>query len=46
MVMGTDRAINKLNSMPEIDAILMYSDDEGQIRTYMTNGIKKQVTLE
>jgi hypothetical protein len=46
MVMGTERAISKLSSMPEIDAILMYSDDEGEIQTYITAGIKKQVTLE
>ena len=30
MVMGIEKAIDKLKSLPEIEAVLMYSDDQGQ----------------
>ena len=46
MVMGVERAIAKLQTLPELDALLMYSDDEGNVQTYMTPGIRKDVTLE
>lgn len=46
MVMGLDRAIEKLKTTPELDALLIYSDAHGQICTYVTPGIKERVILE
>ena len=31
---------------PELDALLIYSDADGKIRTYVTPGIKERVILE
>lgn len=46
MVMGVERAIAKLKTLPELDALLIYSDDEGKLRTYVTPGIRKNIVLE
>lgn len=46
MVMGVEKAIEKLKTLPGIDALLIYSDEDGTIRTYITPGIKEQVDLE
>jgi thiamine biosynthesis lipoprotein len=46
MVMGLDKAKSKLEELEKIDVIFMYSDDDGQVQTYISPGIKEQVTLE
>lgn len=46
MVMGLEKAIAKLKARPELDALLIYSDEEGKVRTYVTPGIKERVILE
>jgi thiamine biosynthesis lipoprotein len=46
MVMGIERAIEKVKRLRDLDAIFIYSDDKGELKTYITAGISKQVTLE
>lgn len=46
MVMGTEKAIVKIKSMENLDALFLYSDDNGELRTYVTPGIEKQIILE
>lgn len=46
MVMGIEKARSIVTSIKGMEAIFMYSDEEGRIRTYITSGINKQVTLE
>ena len=46
MVMGVEKAIEKLTTLPGIDALLIYSAEDGTIKTYITPGIKEQVDLE
>lgn len=43
MVMGVEKAILMLESMEGVDAILIYSDENGQIANYITEGIKPMV---
>ncbi|HEX5171726.1 MAG TPA: FAD:protein FMN transferase [Cyclobacteriaceae bacterium] len=40
MVMGHEKAIELLKSQNEIDALLMYSDHDGSVKTYATPGIE------
>lgn len=46
MVMGTEKAIATLESLDHVDALLLYTDADGELRAYVTPGIEKQVTLE
>lgn len=46
MVMGTEKAIEKIKSTDNLDVLFLYSDDSGELRTYMTPGIQQQVVLE
>jgi FAD:protein FMN transferase len=46
MVMGLEKAIAKLKTLPELNALLIYSDDKGKLQTYITPGIKKNIALE
>ena len=46
MVMGIEKAKSIVTSIKGMEAIFMYSDEEGRIHTYITPGINKQVTLE
>jgi thiamine biosynthesis lipoprotein len=46
MVMGVEKAISKVKSLKNIDAIFIYSDENGSLRTHVTPGLKGQVTLE
>jgi len=39
MVMGKDRTIDFLNLHPEFDAFLVYSDDQGNFRTWATRNL-------
>ncbi|HPF04267.1 MAG TPA: FAD:protein FMN transferase [Bacteroidales bacterium] len=40
MVMGKDKTIEFLGRHPEFDAYLVYSDEEGNFRTWMTDSMK------
>ena len=46
MVMGIEKAKSIVTSIKGMEAIFMYSDEEGRIHTHITPGINKQVTLE
>ncbi len=46
MAMGHEKAIQLLHSHPEIDVFLMYSNDDGQIETFVTEGIQPFLTIE
>ena len=46
MVMGLKKATEKVNMLPGIDVLYTYSTSAGDVKTYMTKGIEKQVTLE
>jgi FAD:protein FMN transferase len=41
MVMGLEKAKDFLDSASHIDAFLIFSDKEGEIKTYATEGVKK-----
>lgn len=41
MVMGVDGAKELLSSYPELEAYLVYTDDSGEYKVYVTNGLKK-----
>lgn len=43
MVMGLDESIEFLNSHPEIGACFIYSGEDGEYQTYLTENIKKYV---
>ena len=45
MVMGVEDAILMLEKMPGVEALLIYSDEDGQIANYMTDGIKLNVNF-
>jgi FAD:protein FMN transferase len=46
MVMGHEKAMAYLKDQPALDAILMYTNQAGNVELFMTEGIKSQVTLE
>jgi FAD:protein FMN transferase len=46
MVMGVEKAIEKIATLPNIDAIFIYSAGTGELKTFVTPGIKDQVQLE
>jgi len=46
MVMGHERAVEVVKNHPELEVILMYSNPEGKVETFMTAGIKPFVKLE
>jgi Membrane-associated lipoprotein involved in thiamine biosynthesis len=46
MSMGHERAIELLPSHPEIDVFLIYSGEDGQLQTYVTEGLKPYLTIE
>ncbi len=43
MVMGLEKSIETLKKHPELEALLIYSDEEGNFREYMTDGFKKMI---
>jgi thiamine biosynthesis lipoprotein len=43
MVMGTDKSIEFLNRHKELDAYLVYSDEEGNFKTWMTRNLRKNI---
>lgn len=44
MVMGTDRAISLLSKSEYLEGYLIYSDEEGNIQTFTTEGIKNFIS--
>ena len=46
MVMGLAKTLHVLKQHPELDAILIFSGTNGNTDTYITPGIKNQVTFE
>ena len=46
MVMGHEKAIELLKNHPELEVILMYSNAEGKVDTFITPGIQPFVKLE
>jgi FAD:protein FMN transferase len=46
MVMGHEKAIELAKNHPELEVLLMYSDQEGKVATYITPGIQPFVKLE
>ncbi len=44
MVMGLDRSKEFLNKHQNLEAYFIYSDKEGKYKTYMTEGIKENIT--
>lgn len=40
MVLGVESSIQILNDHPELEAYFIFSDEDGQIKTYMTKGFK------
>jgi thiamine biosynthesis lipoprotein len=46
MVMGHEKAIDVLKTHPELDALLIYTDDKGVVKTYETDGIRPFVRIE
>lgn len=46
MVMGVKKSIAFLKNHPEMDAFLIYSDDDGTYNTYYTNGLRQFLEVE
>jgi thiamine biosynthesis lipoprotein len=46
MVMGLEKAIARIRSLPGIDGIFIYSTANGDMKTYITPGFRKNVILE
>jgi thiamine biosynthesis lipoprotein len=46
MVLGVDSAIPLINDHPEMDAYFIFSDTDGSIKTFMTNGFKSILKTE
>jgi FAD:protein FMN transferase len=46
MVMGHEKTIEVLKTLPGLDAILFYTTPDGAIATYVTPGIRRAVTLQ
>ena len=44
MVMGKDRTIEFLGSHPEFEAFLVYSDDKGNFKTWMSENLKQFIS--
>ena len=46
MVMGLEKSRQFLKNHPELDTFFIYADEEGNYRTFATDGFKKYVTEE
>jgi FAD:protein FMN transferase len=44
MVMGLEKSIETLKKHPELEALLIYSDEKGNFQEYMTDGLKAMIT--
>lgn len=45
MVMGHEKAIELMKQHPELDVLLLYTNAEGKLESYVTDGIKPFVTI-
>jgi len=45
MVMGHEQAIEILKAHPELDVLLLYTNEEGKLESYVTDGIKNSVII-
>jgi FAD:protein FMN transferase len=45
MVMGVEKAVKMIEGMAGVEALFIYSDDNGDIATYLTKGIEPFVTF-
>ncbi|MFY0628269.1 MAG: FAD:protein FMN transferase [Reichenbachiella sp.] len=45
MVLGVDKSIEMIEKHSEIDGFLIYSDDEGELRWYTSQGVSNQVEV-
>jgi thiamine biosynthesis lipoprotein len=45
MVAGLQKSMELLKEHPELDAFLIYSDEEGNYQTYATEGLKKSIMV-
>lgn len=43
MVMGLEKSIEKLKQHPELEALLIYNDEQGDYQEYMTDGLKAMI---
>jgi FAD:protein FMN transferase len=43
MVMGKEDAIEFINSNPQLSAYIVYSDDDGNFKTWMSESVKKNI---
>lgn len=46
MVIGLEKAITQLKSLQNVDALLIYSTESGDMKTYITPGMEAFITLE
>ncbi|MEQ9300334.1 MAG: FAD:protein FMN transferase [Cyclobacteriaceae bacterium] len=46
MVMGYEKSLEVLEKLDGVEAFLIYSDDEGEVQTYATAGIKNFLNVE
>jgi len=44
MVLGLEKSIETLKKHPELEALLIYSDEKGNFQEYMTDGLKAMIT--
>jgi FAD:protein FMN transferase len=45
MVMGYEQAIQTLQQHPELDALLLYADNEGKVQSFVTKTIETAITI-
>ena len=46
MVMGLEEAIVKIKELNCLDALFIYSNEQGELETFITPGIRNLITLE
>jgi hypothetical protein len=44
MVMGKDRAIDFINKNPKFSAYLVFSDDEGNYKTWISESLREYIS--
>ena len=45
MVMGVEKSKTIINEMEDVEALFVYSNEDGTVSTYVSEGIKPNVTL-
>jgi thiamine biosynthesis lipoprotein len=46
MVLGVDNSIEILNDHPELEAYFIYNDENGELKSYMTEGFRAYLRTE